>query len=208
MSTSVLTSLISAVSIIAGSLLGALCSYIISSKLYKRQNNDEILRIEENRKYEEKFKLKKICDNANIIRLDISTAIFERIRSIQNNEENKKFLYLLPINKDYSSAVASLNDNFNLKELSVIYQLYGIIEKVNRDIYNWKLGDEEAYKNVQVGFLSILFKIYGDNYKKLMLVDTNTVSYDELYKNNLINSSYKEVLLKLDDLCVIENLLS
>ena len=208
MSTSVLTSLISAVSIIAGSLLGALCSYIISSKLYKRQNNDEILRIEENRKYEEKFKLKKICDNANIIRLDISTAIFQSIRSIQNNEENKKFLYLLPINKDYSSAVASLNDNFNLKELSVIYQLYGIIEKVNRDIYNWKLGDEEAYKNVQVGFLSILFKIYGDNYKKLMLVDTNTVSYDELYKNNLINSSYKEVLLKLDDLCVIENLLS
>ena len=208
MSTSELTSLISAVSIIAGSLLGALCSYIISSKLYKRQNNDEILRIEENRKYEEKFKLKKICDNANIIRLDISTAIFQSIRSIQNNEENKKFLYLLPINKDYSSAVASLNDNFNLKELSVIYQLYGIIEKVNRDIYNWKLGDEEAYKNVQVGFLSILFKIYGDNYKKLMLVDTNTVSYDELYKNNLINSSYKEVLLKLDDLCVIENLLS
>ena len=61
---------------------------------------------------------------------------------------------------------------------------------------------------MQVGFLSILFKIYGDNYKKLMLVDTNTVSYDELYKNNLINSSYKEVLLKLDDLCVIENLLS
>ena len=44
MSTSVLTSLISAVSIITGSLLGALCSYIISSKLYKRQNNDEILR--------------------------------------------------------------------------------------------------------------------------------------------------------------------
>ena len=208
MSTSVLTSLISAVSIITGSLLGALCSYIISSKLYKRQNNDEILRIEENRKYEEKFKLKKVCDNANIIRLDISTAIFQSIRSIQNNEENKKFLYLLPINRNYSSAVASLNDNFNLKELSVIYQLYGIIEKVNRDIYNWKLGDDDAYKNVQIGFLSILFKIYGDNYKKLMLIDTNSVSYDELYKNDLINSSYKEVLLKLYDLCVIENLLS
>lgn len=204
----VITSIISAVSIIVGSLVGAFCSYKISTKMYKKQVSDEHSLMIENREFEERFKVKQVCDNANIIRLDITTAIYQSIRSLQNNSEIKKYLYLLPINKNYSSAVASLSHKFNLKELSYIYQLYGIIEKVNRDIYNWNIGDSKQYENVEIGFEAILYKLYGENYDKLINIDTESITYEELYNNSLIEKHYKEILAKLDDVCILDNLLS
>ena len=204
----IITSIISALSIIVGSLLGALFSYLISRNMHKKELEDEQLLTIENRKYEERFKAKEVCDNANIIRLDISTALYQSIRSLQNSDEEKKYLYLLPINKNYSLAIASLSHKYTLKELSNLYQLYGIIEKVNRDIYNWNIGDNRSYENVQVGLKSILYKLYGDNYKRLINIDINIVPYEELYLTEFMEDEYKSILEKLDKLCVIDNLLT
>lgn len=204
----IITSIISAISIILGSILGALFSYLISKNMYKKQIKDEHLLCIENRRFEERFKAKEICDNANIIRLDISTAVYQSVRSLQNEDEEKKYLYLLPVNKNYSLAIASLSHKYSLKELSSIYQLYGIIEKVNRDIYNWNIGDNKSYESVSVGFKSILFKLYGDNYKKIINININIVPYEELYLTEFMNPEYKYILEKLDELCVIENLLT
>ena len=44
-------------------------------------------------------------------------------------------------------------------------------------------------------------KIYGDNYMKILMVDPDKVSFKELYQNNYIISEYKEILLKLDEIC-------
>ena len=95
-----------------------------------------------------------------------------------------------------------------MKELSYIYQLYGIIEKVNRDIYNWNIGDSKQYENVEIGFEAILYKLYGENYDKLINIDTESITYEELYNNSLIEKHYKEILAKLDDVCILDNLLS
>ena len=203
----VITSIIGAISILAGSLVGAFFSWIINRNMHQRKIQEEYKLIEENRKYEERYRVKAVCNNANVIRLDIATALFQSIRSLQNDNDDKNYLYLLPINRDYSSAVASLSDKYNLKELSYLYQLYGIIEKVNRDIYSWNIGDNEAFNRVKLGFNSILYKIYGENYKIVLRVDADKISYEELYKNDYIRPSYKKLLKKLDDLCVVENLL-
>lgn len=203
----IVTSIISAISILIGSLVGAYFSWIINKNMHTRQMEGQYKIQKDNRIYEEQYRAKEICNNANVIRLDLATALYQSIRSLQNNEEQKKYLYLLPINKQYSLAVASLNDRFSLKELSYLYQLYGIIEKVNRDIYNWNIGDNEAYEKVRTGFKSILYKIYGENIDKIIRVDVDKISYEELYKNEYIESSYKSLLEKLDFICVVENIL-
>lgn len=203
----ILTSIIGAIAIVIGSLVGAFCTYRINRNMHARQVKDEYALMIENRKYEEQYRAKDICNNANVIRLDIATSLFQSIRSLKNTDENKKYLYLLPINKNYSQAVASLSDKYSLKELSYIYQLYGIIEKVNREIYNWSIGDNDSYEKVKLGFISILYKIYGDNYEKVLNVDADKISYRELYQNEYIKDSYKNLLEKLEELCAIENIL-
>ncbi len=204
----VITSIISAISILAGSLVGAFCSYIISKKMYDVQVKEEHQTIEDNRRYEESYRAKELSKNANVLRLDIATALFQSIRSLRNNDEEKKYLYLLPINKNYSEAVANLCENYSLEELSYIYQLYGIIEKVNRDIYSWSIGDEDAYYKVTAGFKSILYKIYDGNYEKVLKIDPDNICYEELYKNDYIISPYKSLFLKLDKLCLAENIIN
>ncbi len=203
----VVTSIISTLSILAGSLVGAYCSWKISKKMHIERMKEEYKIIKENRKYEDTYRAKQVCNNANVMRLDISTALFQSIRSLNNNKEEKKYLYILPINKNYSESVASLSDRYSLKELSSIYQLYGIIEKVNRDIHSWSIGDDKAYEKVKTGFKSILYKIYDDNYAKILSINPDKVCYEELYKNDYIKDSYKRILSKLDELCILENLL-
>lgn len=168
---------------------------------------DEAKIQEENRLYEETYRAKDLCNNANILRLDIATAIFQSIRVLQNKDISKNYLYLLPVCQNYSEAVSSLSDKYSLQELSSVYQLYGIIGKINRDIYNWTSGNEEAYEKVKLGFLSILIKIYGENYNDILRVDPNKICYEDLYKNEFISPVFKDLLLKLDDLCLVENLM-
>ena len=46
------------------------------------------------------------------------------------------------------------------------------------------------------------------NYDKLINIDTESITYEELYNNSLIEKHYKEILAKLDDVCILDNLLS
>jgi hypothetical protein len=207
MSSSYVSTIISAISIIVGSLLGAFCSWIINKKMHNQKMQEEYKLIEENRRYEDGYRAKEVCNNANVIRLDIANAVFQSIRSLQNTDEKKKYLYLLPINRNYSQAVASLSDKYDLKELSYLYQLYGIIEKVNRDIYSWTIGDKDAYDKVKTGFETILYKLYGDNLNKVLTINPDKISYIEMYKNDFTIKPYKNLLKKLDELCLLENLL-
>ena len=205
MSTQFLQTIISAIAIVVGSLVGAYCSYKISQKMHAKQIQDEHTLIEDNRNYDEMIRCKEVCNNANVIRLDIATAIFQSIRSIKNKDEEKKYLYILPINRSYSSAVASLSDKFDLKELSYLYQLYGVIEKVNRDILNWNIREDNSYCKVEVGFKAILYKIYGDNIDEIISIEPDKISYLELCRNSFIREPYKDLLHRLDQLCDIKN---
>ena len=201
----VITSIISAISIIVGSLLGALSSYLISNKMYKKQITHEE-EIENSKKmYDKTIRSKYICDYAKAIRLDISNAIFQSIRSLKSINEGKN-IYLLPVNHNYSSLISSLNHLFSLRELSEIYQLYVIIEKVSNDIYYQNNTDNINYETIKKGFISILYKIYGENYDKILLIDPNAVSYFELEESTYIENTFKDILVKLDSYCVIENL--
>lgn len=206
MTDNVITTLISASAIVTGSLIGAIFSYYISKKTTSKSIKEQYRIQEANREYEEKYKIKEKCTYANVVRLDICTAIFQSIRTLQNKEEIS-YLYILPISTEYQKAVASLSDKYSLKELSYIYQLYGIIEKVNKDIYNWNYNDLEGDKIIKRGFLDILKKIYSDNYKKILNTDIDKLSYEDLYNNDLIKEGYKEVLMILDNLCYTENLI-
>lgn len=96
---------------------------------------------------------------------------------------------------------------YTFKELSNLYQLYGIIEKVNRDIYNLDLGDNKCYENIKLGFNTILYKVYGENYKCILLLDIDNVCYDDLLQNNYIRPCYKELLIKLNFHCTLENMI-
>lgn len=203
----IITSIISAISIIVGSLVGAFFSYIINKTMYNKQISHEKLITDENRRFEESFKLKELCDNANVIRLDISTAIYQSIRTMKFKEYYDKYLFMLPINKNYSNAIATLSHKFSLKELNYIYMIYGIIEKVNKDICNISLGDMDNYKNIEIELSSMLYHIYGENYEEILKVDIERIPYVDLYDNDLIKSQYRDILKKLDHICILDNLI-
>ncbi|MGL5352611.1 MAG: hypothetical protein ACRDA5_04720 [Clostridium sp.] len=205
MSDNLITTLISGSAIIIGSLIGASFSWITSKKITSKSIKEQYKLQEVNRKYEESYKIKELCTYANVIRLDICTAIFQSIRCLQS-DDNMSYMYILPISKEYQKAVASLSDKYSLKELSYIYQLYGIIEKVNKDVFDLRFGDEKSYKNIKVGLKDILEKLYGKNYIKIVNTDIDKLTYEDLYNNDLIKIGFKEVLTTLDYLCYIENL--
>ena len=60
---------------------------------------------------------------------------------------------------------------------------------------------------IKAGFVSILMHIYDVNYKEILKVDPNEISYEDLYKNDFIKTEFKEFLVKLDELCLLENML-
>lgn len=199
---------ISALAIISGTLIGALCSWIITKKNTLKSIEEQYRIMKENVRREELYKNKVVCQNANIIRLDIATALFQSIRGIKEFEENKtRKLYPIPINSNYACTVSSLSDKYSLRELSYIYQLYAIIEKLNHDILNSNLHKEESFQLIVEGYKHVLIKVYGESYRKIIKKDIDDISYKELYNNEYTKSGCREVLEKLDQLCFIENLI-
>ncbi|KOA21506.1 hypothetical protein CLHOM_01770 [Clostridium homopropionicum DSM 5847] len=195
-----ITPMISATAVIIGSLIGATCSWITMKHSIKENMNVENKIVEDNRKYEEIQKMSKICENINIIRLDICTAIFQSIRNL-NDFSKENYLSMNPIllNRDYSKIVASLTNRFDLKEMSYIYQLYGIIEIINEHIKNYKLNDNNSYNLIIRDCELLLHKIYGDNYKSILKMDIDKIKYEQLYDNQIIKIGYKKILKKLDE---------
>lgn len=194
--------LISSISIIIGAIVGGVFSWIITKKSTDKTIEVQNKIFEDNRKYKEDIRERRSREYANIIRLDICTALFNSIRILKSI--NGKFdidVYPIPMDRDYSIDVAYLKNKFQLRELSYIYQLYGIIEKLNKDTNKFRYFNEEDYNNVKMDCKMFLKKLYGDNFESILQFDIEKVSYEELYNNELIKAGYKEVLSKLDDIC-------
>ncbi|GAA0789704.1 hypothetical protein [Hathewaya limosa] len=202
--TEIFETMISAISIIMGSLIGAFFSWIISKKTTSKNIKEQYKILERNMIYEEKCKKKEICKQANIIRLDICTALFQSIRAIKEyNWNEQKNIYPIPINKNYSSSVATLSNYYSLQDISYIYQLYSIIEKMNSHIMYKSLFKEEYNgKEVFELYRQLIEKVYGANSNEILKLHIDNISYEDLYKNTYIKEGYKNVLEKLDKLCV------
>lgn len=189
-----LTPAISAAAILTGSIIGGIWSWIITKKNIEVENKIA----EDNKKYDNLQKINNICENINIIRLDICNAIFQSIRTLKYyDEEDNENKYPIPINKDYSRVVASITSLFDLKEMSYIYQLYGIMETMNKHMKNFDYSDE-GYHLIKKDCELFLQKLYGQNFHKILQFDIERATYEQLYNNELIKIGYREVLQKLD----------
>ncbi|MBU3143596.1 hypothetical protein [Clostridium sp. CF012] len=190
--------LISSVSIIIGAILGGIFSWLInknySSKAIETQSKIE----KSKREYQEKNKEFKLNEYVNIIQLDICTALFQSLRMIKEFDNNKKkiSIYPVPMNSNYAEAIVSLIKTFNLKEMSYIYQLYGIIEKLKNDTNAYHY-DERHYTLIKEDCEMFIKKLYGTNFSKALDFDLNNVTYENLYDNEIIKVGYKNVLIKL-----------
>ncbi|EDS77676.1 conserved hypothetical protein [Clostridium botulinum C str. Eklund] len=197
------TPIISATSVIIGSLIGGICTWITARHSIKKSTEVENKIVEENIKYDEIKRLESFRQNVNIIRLDISNAVFQSIRNIKKIEE-KNYInkYPIPLNKEYSKVISCLNKKFTLKELSYIYQLYAIIEILNNHIgeIDITIKDNLKYNLIKEDCELILKKIYGEKYKEVFNWNIDNMTYEEIYNNNVIKEGYKKVLKKLDDI--------
>lgn len=202
---STLLATISATAIITGSMLGGCCSWVVTKKSLCKNEEIQNRIAKETRKFEKEKEIEIIKDNAAIIRLDICTVLFQSIKTLRILDNFRDRLYTIPMHHDYSRAVASLQKNFELRELSYIYQLYGIIEKLNYDIRNLKYYNENDYKLIIRDYEILLQSMYGDNYKKVLKIDIENISYDELWNNEYIKLGYKNVLDKLNKVCDFGN---
>lgn len=190
------TALISAGGLVLGSVIGAICSWFVSKISLNVQQRLQ----KENLDYQEQCKCKEKYVNANIIRLDFCNAIYQSIRYLQK-EKSYSFYNSIPIYKEYHKVVASLSGEYSLKELSYIYQLYGVLEECSKIVeYYWNsnyTGNilvRNAYKNV-------LEKIYGDNYLSVLSKSIDDISYEELYSDSYMKDGYRDVLKTLDKIC-------
>lgn len=199
-----LREMISATAIIGGTLIGAVCSYLIAKSTTNKSTKVQNEIFNESRKLEENIRRKNTCQYANILQLDICTAIFQSIRSIRNIEsiEFNKYPIYIPVNTQYSKAIAFLTDDFNLREMSYLYQLYGIIEKINYDIKNLDYRNIKDYESIKIDYEIFLEKLYGKNIEAILKLDIdNGITYEELISNNFIKDGYKIVLQKLNKIC-------
>ena len=194
--------LISSISIMIGAIIGGVFSWIVTKQSTDKTIEVQNKIVEDNRRYDQSVRLKKSREYANIIRLDICTALFNSIRILKNvgNKENIE-ISPIPMDREYSSGVAYLKNDFALKEMSYIYQLYGIIEKLNRDTNNFNYYDNKSYELVNMDCRLLIKKLFGDNLEKILEVDIDEISYEDLYNNELTKYGYKIALKKLDNIC-------
>ncbi|NFL03876.1 hypothetical protein FDB08_11720, partial [Clostridium botulinum] len=75
-----ITPIISATSVIIGSLIGGICSWITAKHSMKKSMEIQSKTVKDNRRYDQIERINNICQNVNIIRLDVCTAIFQSIR--------------------------------------------------------------------------------------------------------------------------------
>ncbi|MDP4144411.1 MAG: hypothetical protein Q8936_08010 [Bacillota bacterium] len=200
---SIITAMISAVAILTGAVIGAVCSWLINRNTTNRNIETQTRIVMENRELEESIRCKKLCQNANVIRLDICTAIFQSIRGINNITivSNGEYPLYIPINSEYPRAIASLTITMDLKEISYLYQLYGVIEKINHDIKNLNYTDKNSYELIKIDYEIFLKKLYGANFGKVVKQPIDNMSYYEMYDNDLIKEGYRKVLKQLDGIC-------
>jgi hypothetical protein len=192
--------IISAISIIIGAILGGIFSWFINKdstcKAIETQNKIE----KDKREYQEQNKALKLNEYVTIIRLDIFTTLFQSLRMLKEFDENNKInVYPIPMNPNYSEAIAALEKILNLKEMSYIYQLYGIIEKLNNDTKGYHY-DDKHYTLIKEDYEMVVKKLYGNNFSKALEFDIDNVTYENLYDNEIIKPGYKNVLIKLDNL--------
>jgi len=196
--------IITATAIITSSILGAMCSFIVTKKSLCKNEEIQNRIAEESRKFQNDKDYKNYKENAVIIRLDICTVLFQSIRTLRVSANCREKLYTIPMNHDYSRTVASLQKDFKLRELSYIYQLYGTIEKLNYDIKNLKYFNEEDHKHIIMDYEILLQSVYGDNYKEILKLNVDKISYEELWNNEYIKLGFKNVLDKLNKVCDAE----
>ena len=157
------TALISAGGLVLGSVIGAICSIFIN----KVSLHEQVRIQRENLNYQENCNAKEKYINANIIRLDFCNAIYQSVRVLQNMD-NYEVSYSIPMYKDYHKIIATLCDEYSLKELSYIYQFYGILEINSKKIEGSNSKDLNDRIVIQNSFKNILIKLYGENYIKLL----------------------------------------
>ena len=127
------------------------------------------------------------------------------LHSIKNlmNEEMYSYEYKANESNDYFFIIK--NHDYSLKELSYIYQLYGVLEECSKMVeFYWKSGspDNIAVRN---SYKNVLEKIYGDNYLKILSKNIDDISYKELYSDCLMKEGYRNILKSLDEICNIEH---
>lgn len=192
--------IISSTSIIIGAILGGIFSWFINKNStaisIKTQGKIE----KANREYQEQDKALKLSEYATIIQLDICTTLFQSLRMLKEFDEKSKIsIYPIPMNFNYAQAIVALGKDFNLKDISYIYQLYGIIEKLNNDTKGYHY-DEKHYTLIKEDYEMFIKKIYGDNFLNALEFDIDIVTYEDLYNNEIIKLGYKNVLIKLDNI--------
>ena len=193
------TALISAGGLILGSVIGAICSWFISKFSLNEQKRIQ----QENLNYQQQCRCEEKYINANIIRLDFCNAIYQSIRYLQM-EEKYSFYSFIPIYKDYHKIVASLCDEYSLRELSYIYQLYGVLEECSKMVEFYLKSNSLDNIAIRNSYKRVLEKVYGDNYLKILSKNIDDISYKELYSDCLMKDGYRHILKSLDEICNIE----
>ena len=100
------------------------------------------------------------------------------------------------MNYNYSEAIVGLIKTFNLKEMSYIYQLFGIIEKLKNDTNEYHYN-ERSFTLIKEDCEMFIKKLYGNNFLKALDFNMDKVTYENLYENEIIKLGYKDVLIKL-----------
>ncbi|MCB2292215.1 hypothetical protein LGK95_01515 [Clostridium algoriphilum] len=195
-----LNPIISSTSIIIGAILGGIFSWFINKNSTGMTIETQSKIEKANREYQERTKALRLSEFATIIRLDICTTLFQSLRMMKEyTDKNNIGIYPIPMNFNYAEAIVALSKIFSLKEMSYIYQLYGIIEKLNNDTKGYHY-DERHYNLIKEDYEIFIKKLYGSNYLKALEFDVDTVTYEDLYNNQIIKLGYKDVLIKLDNI--------
>lgn len=188
--------IIPAVICVFGAFLGGIVATRLinktTEKVTQRNIDEQNKVIEESKHIQALAEIKLIRVKSRIVYNDILNACHEGFMYLKSKNQPT----LISINYNYSEDVMFLYNRFTQEELTLIYNIYGMLEKIRHDILksDYSTG---RFLDVQFDFSMLVNTIFKDKYEKIINFTPTHITKDFLLDN--MNSEYKIIFTKLNN---------
>ncbi len=182
-----------------GSIIGGVLVSILTNrttkKVTERNLNEQRLVIEDSKRIQETKEKELIKIKAIITYNDIINACFEGFIYLKKGKNiSISAPNLITINKNYSDDVAVISKLLSIKEISLVFNLYGMIEKIRNDILRSNYLTS-TFSDVEKDYEMLVQTVFKDKYDDISKLDADYITNNFLLES--MNSEYKRIFAKL-----------
>ena len=186
-------------------VMGSIVGGVIASRLTNKttvqvtqRNIEEQRNVMKERKQTDEGKEQKLIKiKAMMVYNDLLNACYEGFMFLKGNLKSSIVApNLISINKNYSEDVAFICALFTSEEIILIYNLYGMIEKIRRDILSSNYS-KSIFSDVEADYEMMVQIVFKDKYSNISSLNAENITKDFLLDS--MNKDYKIIFNKLNE---------